>query len=148
MTSKLNLSYLDFEGKTGSVATYADDFTAGNFVAINALLDTLVAAISAVTLMPLTQDQRIASIEAFAVPLPSDPNAQRGVKWLVRARETVTGNAVTFRIPGADLTLLTTNSEKMDITAGAGLALVNAIEAVVRSNDGGTIEVVEIVYLD
>ncbi len=148
MPGKLNLTLKDFEGKPGTVSTFVPLFTAVNFTAQNALMDTLVSAIEGVTLLPKINDSRLSSDVGFAAANPTDPNAQRGIKWLVRMQENGTGNAVIFRIPGADLALLVPGSENMNIATGPGAALVDAIEAVVVSNDGTTVTVSEIVYLD
>jgi len=145
--SKVNLGFLDYEGVTGSTGFDVDDFTAANFTALNVQIDALVAAIADVTLMPLSSDQRVAVANSFPVPLPTDPNAQRGIKWLVRSRDP-NGNIKVFRIPGADLSLLATNSKNMDLALPEAVALVAAIEATVRTNDGEPVIVQEIVYLD
>lgn len=144
---RVNLSYIDREGEIGSVGVFIADMTAGTFTAQNGLIDDLVTAIAGVSTLNLKKDSRIAVETNLTPARPTDGFAQRGVKWLVRAVDT-NGNAVTFHIPGADLDLLPANSENLNLTAGAGLALKDAIEAVVRSNDGDAIVVGEVVYID
>lgn len=143
---KVNLNFVDRDNEKASVSVHIANMTAATFTAQNTLIDTLVAAIEGVTLLPLTKDSRIAVETGFSPALPVGVYAQRGIKWLVRATDP-TGNAVTFHIPGADLSLLGTG-ESLDLTAGAGLALKDAIEDVVRSNDGEAIVVTEVVYID
>jgi hypothetical protein len=143
---KAGLSFLDKQGKTGTVGFYTNEFTAGTFTALNGLIDDAVAAIAAVTLLNLAKDERLASIEKFSVGLPTDSNAVKGVRWLVRGVDS-NGNAVTMQIPGADLSL-STNAKDLDLTAGEGLALKTALDAVWRSNDGESVTTVEVVYLD
>jgi hypothetical protein len=143
---RLNLNFVDRDNEKGSMSLHIEDMTAGTFTAQNGLIDDVVAAIEAVTLLPLTKDSRIAIETGFAPALPSSKYAQRGIKWLVRAVDP-SGNAVTFHIPGADLSLLGTG-ESLDLTAGVGLDLKNAIEAVIRSNDGEVLVVQEVVYID
>lgn len=143
---RINLNFVDRDNEKGSMSLHITDMDAGTFTAQNALIDTLVTAISAVTLLALTKDSRIAVEEGFAPGLPTDVYAQRGIKWLVRAVDPG-GNAVTFHIPGADLSLLDTG-ENLDLSTGAGSSLKSAIEAVVKSNDGETIVVQEVVYID
>jgi len=145
-TSRINLTYLDRLGKASGPAFHSTTLTAGNFTAQMGLLDDLVAAIADVTLLNLQKDQRVAIETKFAVSLPTDPGAVKGVKWLVRMTDS-NGNSVTAQIPGADLTL-DAGGGKMDLTAGEGAALVSAIEAVVKSNDGEAVTVQEIIYLD
>lgn len=143
---RVNLGYVDRDNEKASVGVHIADMTAGTFTAQNGFIDALVSAIDGVTLLALTKDSRIAVEVGFAPALPTSVWAQRGIKWLVRAVDPG-GNAVTFHIPGADLSLLTTG-ENLDLTAGPGLALKDAIEDVVRSNDGEVIVVSEVVYID
>lgn len=143
---RLNLNFVDRDNEKASMSLHLADFTAGTFTAQMALVDALITAIEGVTLLPLTKDSRIAVETGFAPALPAGVYAQRGIKWLVRSVDPG-GNAVTFHIPGGDLTLLTTG-ETLDLTAGVGLALKDAIEDVVRSNDGEVIVVQEVVYID
>lgn len=147
-TSKINLTFLDRDNEASTISVHSVALTAGNFTARNALADALVAAIQDVTLMVLSKDSRIAQETTFAPALPTGPYAQRGIKWLVRARD-VNGNPVTFHIPGGNLALAgLLVGENMDLTSTEGAALVDAIEAYVTSNDGEAVTVQEIVYLD
>jgi len=148
MPGKVNLTLPDYEGKVGTVSVFVPLYTAGTFTAQQGLVDALVAAIDAVTLAPIKNDSRLLQDIGFAVANPSDVNAQRGTKWLVRMVEAVSGNSVIFRIPAADLSLLSAGSANMNISSGAGAALVAAIEAIVVSNDGTGVTVTEIVHLD
>jgi len=148
-TSKLNLTLLDRDNEAATTSVHAVALTAGNFTAQMALADAFVAAVEDVILGVKSKDSRIAVETKFTPSLPTTQIAQRGVKWLVRCGDT-NGNPVTFHIPTADISdasaLLV--GEKMNIAAGVGLALKNAIEAYVVSNDGEAVTVIEIVYLD
>lgn len=147
-TSKLNLTLQDRDDEASTVSVHATELTAGNFATQMGLADSFVAAVLAVTLMVESKDSRIASENLFPYVLPTNPYAQRGIKWLVRCRDT-NGNSVTFHIPGANLGLAgILVGENMDLTSTEGAALVNAIEAYVKSNDGEAITVSEIVYID
>lgn len=143
---RVNLNFVDRDNEKASMSLHITDMTAATFTAQNTAIDSLITAIDGVTLLPLTKDSRIAVETGFAPALPAGVYAQRGIKWLCRAVDPV-GNAVTFHIPGADLSLLSTG-ESLDLTAGAGLALKTAVEAVVRSNDGEAIVLQEVVYID
>lgn len=143
---RLNLNFVDRDNEKASMSLHIADMAAGTFAAQNALIDTLITAIDGITLLPLTKDSRIAIETGFAPALPVGVYAQRGIKWLVRAVDPG-GNAVTFHVPGGDLSLLTTG-ENLDLTAGAGLAFKDAVEDVIRSNDGEAIIVQEVVYID
>lgn len=147
-TSRLNLTYLDRDGEAASVGVHGTALTAGNFTTQTGLAAALVAAIADVTKLVLSKESLVATETGYSPILPTDVYAQRGIKWLVRARD-VNGNSVTFHIPGAalDVTDLLIG-ENMDLTSTEGAALVNAIEAFVKSNDGEAITVTEIVYID
>jgi len=148
-TSKLNLTYLDRDNEASTVSVHATELTAANFVAQNTAADALVTAIAAVVNGVLSKDSRIAVETKFTPSLPTDGYAQRGIKWLVRCGDT-NGNPVTFHLPVADISTASglLSGEKMIISSGAGAALVAAIEAYVKSNDGEDVTVVEIVYID
>lgn len=147
-TGRTTLTWLDKEGDASSVSVHTDIMNAGNIATINGLLDDLVLAISDVTLCVLAKDTRFASEVAYAPSLPTAAYAERGIKFLVRMRDT-NGNAVNFHIPGANLGLAGLMiGQSVDLTSTEGAALVSAIEAVVRSNDGEAVTVQEIVYID
>lgn len=148
-TSKVNLTYLDRDNEASTVGVHGVALSAANFAAQMALIDSLVTAIGDVTLSSLQKDSRVAVETKFAPSVDTDPYNQRGIKWLVRAAD-VNGNPVSFHIPGANIstTLGILIGEKMDLTSTEGAALVVAIEAYVRSNDGEAVVVSEIVYID
>lgn len=147
MAGKYSLSLVDYSKERSAAGMHLPAYTAANFVAQEALVATLKAAIIATTLMNWTTDTRTVDVLKQAIVYPTDQDAQREKKWLVRATDDVTGKPVQFEIPGADLTLLQTASDAMDIAAGSGLALKNAIEAVVVSDVANAITVGDIVYV-
>lgn len=147
-TSKLNLTLLDRDNEASTISVHATALTAGNFAAEDTKADALVSAIMNVTSMVLAKDSRIATEEKFSPTLPTDPFAQRGIKWLVRMTDS-NGNPVTWHIPGASLAqsgLLV--GENLNLTSTEGAALVSAANAYVKSNDGEACTVLEVVYLD
>lgn len=148
MTSKLVLSYVDYDEETSSVGVRGVDFTAANFDAQVALQDALVTAISGVTIANQYKTQRIAAAVETAKTLPTDPYAQRETKWLVRYTDNVNSNGDgSFEIPGADLSLLITNGKTMDVSAGAGAAFVTAFEAYARSKLGNAVTFVSATHV-
>jgi hypothetical protein len=74
--------------------------------------------------------------QGSAVP-PADQGSNRGEKWLYRVQDDVTGQIYTHEIGTADPAQLPSpTSDFVDLTAGNGLALKTAIEAVYESPDG------------
>lgn len=146
MPGKLNLTYVDYSGETSTVGIHFPTLTAGNFAAQETLMDDLVTAINGVSLGNLQKDARHADEQKFAVSNAVNPFAQRELKWLVRCRD-ANGNPAGFEIPCADLALLSPNTDKLDITTPEGAALVAAINAGARSNDGEVLTFVEAVVV-
>jgi len=143
---KLNLTFVDYSSETSSVGIHFPDLTAGNYAAQIVLMDDLRDAINGVSLGNLQKDSRLAVEQRFAVGNAVNPFAQRELKWLVRCVDT-NGNAVTFEIPCADLALLSPNTDTLDVTTPEGAAMVAAINAGARSNDGETVTFVEAVVV-
>lgn len=146
MTSKLNVTLLDHSGETSTVGVRFDTLTAGNFAAENALIQAMRAAINGVSIGNERGYSLIAAQINNPVGNPADVWAQREIKWLVRCVD-ANGNASGFEIPCADLTLLSPNTDKLDITTAAGAALVAAIDGKARSNDGELLTFVEAVVV-
>ena len=151
-------SFLDYDGERSTTGFTTGAITAfslpGTLTEFGALRD----AIAGITLGTITSE----SLKVFETKLanarPTDPQAQRETKWLV-VYEDVTAffddpvNAIpnegyrkvfTLEIPTADLDLLMTNSEQMEIGSGAGAAFVTAFEALARSPYGGAVNVLEV----
>jgi len=143
---KLNLTFVDYSGESSSVGVHFPNLNAGNIAAQTGLMDDLSDAIQGVSLCNLQKDSRLATETKFAVANATNPFAQRELKWLVRMRDT-NGNSATLEIPGADLALLSANTDKLDVTTPEGAALVAAINAGAKSNDGETLTFVEAVVV-
>lgn len=144
---RTNITFVDFGGETSTVGVHAPDLTAGNFAAQETLRNTFVAAVEAVSIASRQKTSVIALESVVAIDFATNPFAQRESKWLVRCRESGSGNAVSFEIPGADLSLLEVNGERLDPTSTEYADLVAAIEAYVRSNDLNAVTVSEIVFV-
>lgn len=120
---------------------------AGNLVATQALLATLLTAIQAIVLGELNKEIIVLS-DTWSSSAPAASNlAQRENKWLVRYTDTTTHRIFKSEIPTADLSLLANNSEFLDLSAGPGLAFKNAFDAVVKSIDGNAVEVISVQFV-
>lgn len=144
---RYNLTYVDHDLEASTIGVHTPNMTAGTFDAIAGALDDLAAAIADVTLGTLRKDSRVAVEVKNDAAAPANPFAQRETKWLVRMQEDGTGNPVSFEIPCADLALLAGGTGLMDTASAEYTALVSAIEAIVRSNDGNNVTVIEIVHV-
>lgn len=148
MPARYNLSLLDYKGKVGTVGVWATTLTAGNITAEIASAQAFRDALQTMSILNLQKESLLALETKYTVAKPVDVNAQKGTTWLVRMVEAVSGNAVTFNIPGADLQYLSPGSGVADLTDPVVAAFVTATEDYVRSNDGNGVTVQEIIYLD
>jgi hypothetical protein len=150
--ARFTMTLADYNRETSTVSLRLAPVDIGvslDAIEMDGKMDTLQSAINGVSLgLPVSQT-RTYEREALASPnsAAASSDAQRERKWLVRCYDEVTFDPVTFEIPAADLSLLQTNSEYMDTSAGAGAALVTAIESAVVSKAGNPVIVVEIVHV-
>lgn len=87
--------------------------------------------------------------DSFVAAPPASKLAQRGVKWTVVGRDTVTGVPVVNHIPTANLTLLPAgDSEDLVLTSGAGATFKTAYEALVKSPAGNALALERVYYSD
>jgi len=145
--ARTNVTFVDHDGEASTVGVNVPNLTAGNFAAQETLRNAFVAAVEGVSIASRQKTQAVAVEEKIAVSFAANPFAQRETKWLVRAVETTSGNAVTFEIPGADLDLLESNGKRLDPGSAEYAALKSAVEDYVRSNDGDTITVQSVVHV-
>lgn len=143
---KWNFSIVDFDNESSTVGVRWFDLSAGNITAQLALIATLRTALEAVIIGTPRKETIIATDEDIAGALPANAFAQREVKWLVSGHDSA-GLSATLEIPTADLDLLAGGTGALDITAGPGLALANALNAGWRSRAGNLVTVETIVHV-
>jgi len=131
----LNDNTLGRNGKpeSASFRVPVSTLTAANLVAQQTLMDALAVAVAGIS-NGVVRHTRILlqETEGSSNRAPSTYD-QRENKYLVRYHDTATAQNAIVSIPVADLSILPDGSEFLDLTAGAGLAFVDAFEAVVRS---------------
>lgn len=131
----------DFSNEKSNWSVAIVDLTAANVVAQQALIATLVAAVDAIVLTSAIKTELVFDRQGFGGGTPpTDPLAQRENKWLVRYVGDATFKVFTTEIPGADLTMLSTDPQTdfADLTGTEMAAFVAAFEAVVRSPEDPT----------
>jgi len=108
--------------------------TAANLVAQTALHDDLIDAIADLIIGVEAKRTLISSREILSGLAASSMLAQKENRWLVRYHSSTDFQKFVVSIGTADLTLLDTGEEFLDITTAAtpGLAFKTAFEAVVR----------------
>jgi len=143
---KLNLTYIDHDSESSTVGVRTVDLTAGNITAQLALQATLQTAIDGIANGALKTRSVLAETEELAATPPASGFVQRETKWLVSGVDSA-GFSTTLEIPCADLALLPSGSGVLDISAGAGLAFKDALEAVWRSQQGNAVVVNTVIHV-
>lgn len=143
---KANYTFIDHDSEGSSVSLQVPDLTAANINTILAQIDALRIALENVTIGTLRQVQVVGATDIFSGVAPADGNAQRETKWLVQGVDS-SGFAVSMEIPTAQLTLLPTGSGILDLSAGAGLALKQALDAIWLSRHGDPVTVSRVVHV-
>jgi len=129
----LTISTIDRLSKGTSMALgVADAITNPNAQAVADAVDAVIlgAAVRASVTIPNVVDA------GSALP-PTDKAANRGNKWLFRFQDSTTGKIYTNEIGTADdAQLPSATNDYLDMTAGVGLALKTALDAVYESPVG------------
>lgn len=148
MAGSYTKTYWEFgtAAKPSQASVYTPTLNAGNIDAQETLRAAFEAAMDAVSIGNNGSEQFIAQVTNQVRNPSLNPLAQRENKWLVTCSESGTGNAVTFTIPCADLSLLGADGESMDTTSTEYADLVAATNAFVRSNDGNAVTVTTIKF--
>lgn len=142
------LSLKDNSREIGRTDFNIGDLTAvslpGALTQMGALTDAIMAIVIGVKVQ-----SRWGDVDNFVAAPPTSKLAQRGVKWTLQGRDSVTGVPVINHIPTANLTLLPAgDTEDMDLTAGVGLALKTAYDALVKSPAGNALTLERCYYSD
>ena len=151
MTSYLNLGYRDYDAEASTARFPILDVNDTNFEATKGMLFDLVAALIPITNGALRSSEILSSdIDTAANPAASQL-AQRERKWLISIRPSLGGERnFSIEVGCADLTLLRTvppRRNEMDKALPEYDALRNAIAGFVRSPEGQTVGVVNVVHV-
>jgi len=132
-------SWVDYSLENSNTRLVVEQLTSANVTADLALIDTLLAAMQAITLGQLKTSSVVFRKQEEDTATPTDPNAQRERKWLVVYHDTTTGKKYRAEIPTADLTgtNLQTNSDMANLADTQIAAFVTAFEAIVKDPDTG-----------
>ena len=145
--SQVTISGLDYSEEPTRLSVNVADLTAVNFDAQITAAQSVQTAIQGVSLI----DFEGVSVKALDTPKetdrPTSPYAQRESKWLVTMSDDSNARLNQFEIGGADLTLLGSDGETMDVSSGDGAALVSALEAALVSRDGNSMTFVSAIHV-
>jgi hypothetical protein len=142
MTVRANVAAIDYSLERTSAGFEMDEITAANFAAQNTAFIAVQTAFNGVSLLTFDGENYPAR-QLAAASIPVAKAAQREIKWRVKMTDAIDSlGDWSVEIGGADTSLLVANSDDMDLTAGAGLALKNAIEANCVSRLGNAVTVI------
>jgi len=119
--------------ETSNTTVAITTLTAGNVVAQQALVADLNAAVAAITLGVIRTSETTFTRNLVSASPAASVLAQRENKWLFRYHGNSTFQNFTVSYGTADLTLLESGEEYLDLTADEGLAVKTAFEAIVKS---------------
>lgn len=147
MGSQYRVSIRDNTKELGKSEFNTVPLTAANLAAQTTLADALRDAINGVILgTEASTAFTIATILSNAVP--ANVLAQRGVKWVLQGEDATTHELFQNYVPTADLSLLVSGQEELDLTANPGLALKTAYEAFVKSPGDHAAVLIRVFYSD
>lgn len=159
---ELKFTIRDNSAETGRVEIHTGAVTGASLPGLLTEIGTLRTAIDGLSIGVMAAEALSVFETKLSALSAASPLAQRGVKWTVGYADNQQFfddpvNAIpnagynkifTFTIPAADLTLLATGEEELDLTVNPALAFVTAFENTARSPYGGTVEVLYIKYTD
>jgi hypothetical protein len=164
MGGEYKLSIRDNSAEISRTSIHLGDITAVSLPGTLTAVGNYRTAVGNITLGYFASESLIVNETTLTGTKPSDPLAQRGVKWTVGYIDTMQwlpapapANTIanpgyqkifTYQIPTADLSLLADGQEDLDLTAGPGLAFKTNADALGRSPYGGTISVQYVRYVD
>lgn len=160
--AKYKLSLRDNSREIGRSDFNIDDITVGNIGDILTAIGTFKSAVDGITLGVLAKESLVMDETNLSALAPTDPTAQRGIKWSVQYADTTQYfdppvNAIpnagyqqifTNTIPTANLALLASGSEELNLTAGPGLAFKTIFDSFIKSPYGGDVNLLRVYYAD
>jgi len=138
MATRNPIQITDYSDEKSSFAVTSVTINAGNLAAQQTLAAALVGAVEDLIIGELTrQEQCLVIYDTPAVP--TNPYAQREMKWLVSYIGDASGKRFTVEIATPDITdNVVPNTDIADLASTDWAAFVTAFEAYVRSPDNGT----------
>lgn len=129
------MTVTDFSEENSSFGFESAALTSGNIVAQTAAAGTLEAATEALTIGNIAKNQ-VSQILLDDPGVPTNPYAQRELKWLVRYENTTSGKKFSLEIPAPNLTdNLVAGTDVADLASTDWAAWVTAFEAYAKPED-------------
>jgi len=138
MATGNQIQITDYSNEKSSFNVTSITANAGNLAAQQTAYAALFAAVEALTIGEATK--QIMNLEIYNTPaIPTNPYAQREMKWLVQYQGDSSGKLFSIEIAAPDVTdNVVPNTDVADLTSTDWAAFVTAFESYVRSPDNGT----------
>lgn len=132
------ITFNDYSNEKSSVTVNAEELTAANFAAQGVEAGALSLAVFALSIGSLVK-RTINQVVVNSPGTPTNPYAQRELKWLVQYIGDTSGKPFQFEIPCANVTgNLVPNTDQADITSTSWDNFIEAFEAYGRTPDDPT----------
>jgi len=138
MATQNLIQITDYSNEKSSFGVTSITANAGNLAAQQTLAATLVGATEDLTIGEVTK-QAMSLVILDAPAIPTNPYAQREMKWLVNYVGDTSGKTFSVEIAAPDITdNVVPNSDIADLSSTDWAAWVDAFEDYARSPDNGT----------
>lgn len=139
-----NLSFLDYSNEAASFGFHFGPITALTITAFLTQFGALRTATDDITIGTLVADQWTGDKTIYARTLPTDENAQRERKFLVKYEGTTSHSIYTATVPTADFAgRLISGTDLVDLTETDIAAFVTAFETLCKTPEGEAVNVLE-----
>ena len=153
--SSFTVSQTDYDGEVTSTSVLTTQLTTANAAVELPKLATLKTAIDGISLGTVNKTVTVWETLPISAPgvRPSDQNAQRETKWLIRYYDTTTFREFSAEVGCADLSLLSENKNAINLLDGQAPAsgpfadFKTAFEACVSSPDGNAVKLIEAMHV-
>jgi len=147
MPSECGFSYKDYDGEKTSVRFKIVTMTAANFDATITAINALSAAILALQTENALQDKRVYAQNTFVTRAKATgKTSQREHKWICTFEDATLHTLFRHEIGLADASLVGTDVDTLDLSAGVGQAFKTAAEAIVKSPAGNAVYLMSVQY--
>lgn len=137
--ARANIQFVDASNEKSTAGVTSTALTSANFDAQQTAFSALRTAMQALSLGDISQ-YSIATLVNPAFTVPTNPFAQRELKWLVTYTGDTSGKTFQIEIPAADLgnDHLIPGTDQADTTDADWTAFITAFEAFAKSPDDAT----------
>lgn len=140
------ITYLDYSEEKSRFRVNSPVLNAGNIAAQITAFGSLITAAEAIVLGTKTNTKLVAVDTVYSAVAPTDENAQRERKFLIRFQDQTNLRIGTTTLPTADNAgRLIPGTDLVDLTEGAVATFVTEFEAFAKSPDGNAVAILQMV---